>query len=154
MEYSINIPEVESDKLKLVVPKFFGKTKLLYNGTEVKETNNRYSINTENDKLLLITLKNNYLDPIPKVLVNDNPIQVAMPIRWFEYVWMGLPILLILQGGLLGALFGFIALRLNINIFRNSKNVIAKYSFTLLISLVFAIVYILIAIVVAELIKQ
>lgn len=154
MEYSINLPEIENEKLKLVVPKFFGRTKLFYNDIEVKKSNNRYSINNGNDKPLLITLKNNYLDPIPKMFVNDNPVQVATPIKWFEYIWMGLPILLILQGGLLGALFGFIALRLNINIFRNTKNIIGKYSFTLLISLVFAIVYLLIATILTEMIKQ
>ena len=94
------------------------------------------------------------MDPIPKVFVNENPVQIATPIKWFEYIWMGLPILLILQGGLLGAIFGFIALRLNIDVFRNTKNVIGKYSFTLLISVVFALVYLLIATILIKMIKQ
>ena len=37
MEYLINLPEIENDKLKLVLPKFFGKTKLFYNDIEVEK---------------------------------------------------------------------------------------------------------------------
>ncbi len=146
MEYIINLPEIDKAELKLIVPKIFGKTKLYLNDFQIPKNNNRYSINNGNDKPILITLKNNYLDPVPKIFVNDNQVHVAKPIKWYEYIWTGLPILLILQGGLLGALMGFIALRLNVSIFRNDKSIFFKYLITLGISLAFVIVFLVIAI--------
>ncbi len=154
MEYIINLPEIDKNELKLVVPNFFGKTKLYLNNVEVAKINNRYSINNGQDKPVVITLKNNYFDPIPTISVNDNLIQVAKPIKWYEYIWMGLPILLVLQGGLLGALIGLFALRLNISIFRNDKSAFFKYLTTLGVSLTFVIVFLAIAILLNGLISN
>ncbi|WP_163323866.1 hypothetical protein [Draconibacterium mangrovi] len=145
MEYPINLPELEDGQLKLVTSNFYGKPKIFLNDFEIKKQNDRYSVNSNYGNPILITLKNNFLDPIPKVFVNNNQIHIAKEIKWYEYIWTGLPILMVLQGGLLGALLGLIALRLNLNIFRGDKKIISKYLLTLGISLVFVICYLTIA---------
>lgn len=145
MEYTINLPDLENGQLKLVTSNFFGKPKIFLNDFEIKKQNDRYSVNGDSGKPILITLKNNFLDPIPKVFANNNQIHIAKEIRWYEYIWTGLPILMVLQGGLLGALLGLISLRLNLNIFRGDRKIISKYLLTLGISLIFVIAYFTIA---------
>jgi len=154
MEYPINLTELNDNKLKLVVPEFFGKTKIMYNDFEVEKINKRYSINNHSDKPILITLKNNYFDPVPKVFVNEKQIQLVEPLKWYEYVWMGLPLFLAFQGGLLGALLGFIAIRLNSIIFRKDKNQIIKYMTTLGINLLITLIYLVLVVIITDMIKR
>ncbi|WP_346863763.1 hypothetical protein [uncultured Draconibacterium sp.] len=150
MEYSINLPQIEKDTLKLVVPQFFGKPKLVYNNIEIPKLNNRYAVNGNNETPYIFALKNNFFDPVPKVEVNNQALQIVQAIKWYEYLWMGLPIVLIFQGGLIGALLGFFASRINISIFRNNKKQIIKYLFTLGISLFVICAYLIIVLLLTE----
>lgn len=154
MEYSINLPEIEKGKLKLLVPQFFGKPKLVYNNIEIPKLNNRYAVSGNNETPYFLTLKNNLFDPVPKVEVNNKPIQIVQAIKWYEYLWMGLPIVLIFQGGLIGAIFGFFASRINISIFRNNKKQIVKYLLTLGISLFVICAYLIIALLLTEMVNE
>jgi len=154
MEYPINLPNLKYDQLKLVTPRIYGKPKIYLNDNEIEKRNNRYLINTNEEKPILITLKNNYLDPIPKVFINDHQIHVAKAIKWYEYIWTGLPILMVFQGGLLGALFGLISLRINLNIFRSDKNTLVKYLLTLVVSVIFVLIFLIIAAVLNTLINK
>ena len=141
VEYPIKLNERNENKLKLIIPKIFGKTKVVYNNIEFQKLNNRYSINNGKDKPVLLTLKNNLIDPVPKVFANNKQIQVARPIKWYEYIWMGLPIIIFFHGGLLGILLGYIAVRLNSLIFRNEKTQFTKYISTLGINVLIAMIY-------------
>ncbi len=154
MEYPINLPGVENKQVKLVTSNFYGKPKLFLNDFELQKQNDRYSITSDSGSPILITLENNFLDPVPKVFANNNQILVAKKIKWYEYIWTGLPILMVLQGGLLGVLFGLISLRLNLNIFRGNRKIIAKYLLTLGISLIFVIGYLSIAMIFTALVNN
>jgi len=41
------------------------------------------------------------------VVFDGQTITLVSPLRWYEYAWMSLPLLLVFAGGALGALFGF-----------------------------------------------
>ncbi|WP_106543914.1 hypothetical protein [Prolixibacter denitrificans] len=146
MELPINLPELEDNTLKLIVPRVMGKPKVMYNGREVQKQNNRFSISNGSGQPILITLKNNYLDSVPKVFINDQEKQIVKPLKWYEYIWMGLPILMALQGGILGALLGFVAIRLNSIIFRNDKSQVVKYLTTLGVNVLIVTLYLVVVV--------
>lgn len=61
---------------------------------------------------------------------------VAEPLPPFQWIWAGLPLILILLGGMVGGGVGAAAIFVNAQIFRCSKNTGAKYLLSALISFV------------------
>ena len=82
-----------------------------------------------------VALKPRLFDPVPQVECDGRRIAPVRPLRWYEYGWMALPILLALAGGGLGALVGFGAAHLNSRIFRSDRAVWLRYVLTALVSL-------------------
>ena len=67
-----------------------------------------------------LKLKNVFFDPVPQIVANeDQVIKVTEPLKWYQWVWSGLPILLVFAGGAIGALFGIIASSISIRVFRS-----------------------------------
>ena len=54
---------------------------------------------------------------LPQLIVDGQTIHVAEPLKWYVWVWSGLPIMLIFIGGAIGALAGIIGFSINTNIF-------------------------------------
>lgn len=53
---------------------------------------------------------------------------------WYEYIWAGSPLLLVLIGGAIGGLVGVIASRQNIKLFHSDASKATKYLLTGLFS--------------------
>lgn len=58
-----------------------------------------------------------------------------LKLRWHEYLWAGLPLLLVLVGGAIGGLVGATAANYNVKLFRSDTPKVTKYVLTGLISL-------------------
>lgn len=149
----IEHPELGNNQLALVIPTLFGNQKILFNGKEVLKSNGTYSITEQIGHKFEITIKNNVIDHIPNILVNEEQIEIERPLKWYEYLWMGLPIVLAFQGGFLGALLGFFALRLNSSLFRSDRNTIQKYLSTLIVNVLVTVVFFVAASFLNDLIK-
>ena len=78
---------------------------------------------------------------VPQLLIEGQRVDIVEPLAWYVWVWCGLPVLLVLIGGALGALTGFIAFGLNTKIFRTALPGLAKYSLSLLVSVAAVGVY-------------
>lgn len=113
---------------------FFRGPRLLIDGSEVRGRRLRFSVRDNTGRDHQIRLKSNGFDPIPKVQIEGQTIQLARPLAWHEYAWMGLPILLIFTGGGLGALFGLLAVYASARIFRSERGTGRKYGISALIS--------------------
>lgn len=50
-----------------------------------------------------------------------------MKLRWLEYLWAGLPLLLILFGGAIGGFVGAVATSYNVRLFRSNASRARKY---------------------------
>jgi hypothetical protein len=81
-----------------------------------------------------IELKHNFLDPVPRVRVGGETVELARALAWYEYLWIGIPILHVFAGGAIGAVVGLSAAYASARVFRADLNAIARYSFTGLIS--------------------
>ena len=113
---------------------FFRRARLLVNGMPAERKKSAYSVRKDSGELVLIKLKHNFLDPIPTVKIGDELIELVRPLRWYEYLWLGIPIILVFAGGGLGGLIGVLAVYASARVFRGNRNTFAKYGLTGLIS--------------------
>ncbi len=90
-------------------------------------------------------LKGNIFDPIPAVLVGGQTIRLARPLAWYEYVWILLPLALIVVGGLLGALCGGVAVLVNARLIRSAQPAWARYGLGLLVILAAVVAWLALA---------
>jgi hypothetical protein len=78
---------------------------------------------------------------VPQLVVEGKTVNFVEPLKWYQWVWSGLPIALVFIGGLLGAIAGFAGFSINARIFRTKMNGILKYVVTGVISLAVTVVY-------------
>jgi hypothetical protein len=95
---------------------------------------------------VLVKIKYNLVDPIPNLSIDDQPVKLAEPLRWYEYGWSGLPILLMFVGGALGGLVGGYATVLNGRIFRSDRSLPAKYGLAGAITVSGALIFFVLAV--------
>src|SRR2546423_14334091 len=114
---------------------FFKCPRLVIYGGEVKGKRLRFSLRDNSGQEREIRLKSNGLDPVPKVQIGGQAIELARPLAWYEYVWMGIPIALVFVGGGLGALLGLAAVYSSARIFRSGRGTAAKYGPSAVVSL-------------------
>jgi len=85
------------------------------------------------------------LDPVPAIDIDGRRVNVVRPFRWYEAIWLGLPILLFLVGGALGALVGLGAVTINARLFRSQRPAPARYAMTFATSVASVIVFAVLA---------
>ena len=133
MEIPVNILGFQSQRIS--VERTFWKAHILLNGKRAEGKRGHYAIRNDAGEDVAVGLKFNVIDPIPKLQVGGDTIQLARPLTWYEYLWMGgIPILLVLTGGALGVLLGLAVMYTNARIFRGGRGVTAKYGLTALVS--------------------
>ncbi|MBN1306221.1 MAG: hypothetical protein JXA13_17435 [Anaerolineales bacterium] len=89
---------------------------------------------------------------VPQLSVEGRNIQMVEPLKWYQAVWGGLPVLLVFAGGLLGALAGVIAFTINAGVFRMKMNEVLKYAATGAISAAAGLVYFVLALLVSSMV--
>jgi len=120
---------------------FFKGPRLLIDGAEAKGKRLRFSLRDNSGNQREVRLKSNGLDPVPKVEIEGRTLEIARPLAWYEYAWMGLPIVLVFAGGGLGALFGLAAVYSSARVFRGDGSVAAKYGLSAVISMAAAVAF-------------
>lgn len=85
------------------------------------------------------------IDPIPTLVVQGRQIQLARPLTWYEYAWLCLPMLLVVAGGALGGLCGFVAAYSSGRIFRTNETPALKFLLSGAITFVALVVYLVLA---------
>ena len=135
MDYPFEHPDFEGRTLAVRTSGFFTAAVLVVDGAEVAGKKGKFSLHDNQGRPRELKLKTSFLDPIPKVVLGDTTIGLARSLTWYEYTWMGLPILLVFSGGALGALFGILASYSSSRIFRSDRGVGAKYMFSGMVSL-------------------
>jgi hypothetical protein len=128
MRIGIKHPAFKSKHLSVEQASFFSGPKLLLDGVIVKKEKGAYPIASDSGQTVLLQMRYNLLDPIPTIKIGDAPIQIAKPLRWFEYAWIGLPMLLVFAGGALGGFVGGGSTVVNGRIFRSERSTAAKYA--------------------------
>jgi hypothetical protein len=81
----------------------------------------------------------------PRVIAPLQPVATKPKLAWYEYLWIGLPLLLIAIGGAIGGACGGAACALNRTVFLKTRNPILRYVWTGLISATAFVVWLIIA---------
>jgi hypothetical protein len=146
MRIDINHPAFKTQRLSVETASFFAAPKLLCNEVALKRNRGSYLLGSDSGQQIKIQVKYNFLDPIPKVKIGDATIELAKPLQWFEYTWIGVPMLLVFAGGALGGLVGAGSTVVNGRIFRSDRGAFLKYALAGVTTLVGAIVFFVLAV--------
>jgi hypothetical protein len=135
MQLEVQHPAFIVQRLSVETAGWLRGPQLVLNGTVVKKQNGRYTVVADSGAETSIQLRYNYLDPVPKLAIGDEIIELAKSLTWYEYVWLGIPFVLVVSGGGLGGLVGLVAAHANGRVFRSERSSPAKYGWSALVTL-------------------
>lgn len=143
MQYPVPVEGFDRKRLLVETPGFFSSARLMLDGQPAPKGPKRgeYLLHRDDGTEVTAKLKNLFLDPIPQVVIDNQVTQIVEPLRWYQWLWAGLPILLIFSGGALGGALGFVAISFNTRIFRSDLDTATQYGFVALVSIGAALAY-------------
>jgi len=151
VNFPVNIQGFEGQTIEVRSPTFFAGYRLLVNGQPALKgpKRNQMVLRRNDGKEVIATWKPQVLGfDVPQLVVDGTEIPLVPPLKWYEWLWGGLPILLVFAGGALGAVIGFIAFSVNCKIFRAPLVLFLKFLASAAISMVAVLVYFLIVLLV------
>lgn len=143
MIYNFKLPDEKSPDI-VVKTSIWNKPKVFVNNIEIKrlkEKGKPYAITINDGTIKKIFVKLNPPDPIPKILFEDNEILLARKLLWYEYILGGIPLILFIIGGALGAAIGIIASIFNFNLLRKEYSIFIKILLTTAMTILSFIAY-------------
>lgn len=145
MKIPINHPGFAGRELYLQTPGLLSGAQLYLDGTRVQKHKGTYLLRDNAGQETTAKLKATPFDPIPRVQIGDDTIRLAEPLKWYEYVWMCLPVGLLFVGGALGGGLGAGAAYGNALVFRSGHSTALKYVLTGLVTVVAVVLFVVIA---------
>ncbi len=156
MSYHAKIEGLEGQNIEVNVS-FWAAPKLLVNGEPAPKGTKRGEIVLQrNDgKQVTATWKPQFLGlDVPQLVVDGKVITLVEPLRWYQWIWGGWPVMLLLIGGALGAIAGIIAAAINAKVFRTELSDVLKYVVTGVVSVLAVVAYFVAAIILSLLINR
>lgn len=135
MKYPVNLQGFEGQAIELQTQGMLSGPKLLVNGKSAPKGAKRGEmlLRRNDGREVIAKFQSAFLD-VPKLQVDGQTIQVVEPLKWYEWAWNGIPLLIVFLGGMMPFLIGFAAFSINATLFRSQKNTLAKYGLTALVS--------------------
>jgi hypothetical protein len=146
MRIEIKHPAFKSQRLSVETGSIFAGPRLLLNGVVLKRKGRSYLVGSDSGQELAIKVMYNFMDPIPKVKIGEETIELAKPLQWYEYAWIGVPMLLVFAGGALGGFVGAGSTVVNGRIFRSDRGAFSKYALAGVTTLVGVVVFFALAV--------
>lgn len=146
MEYPILIDGFEERQISVRTPGFFSGARLLVDGQPAPKDarGKRYVLRSEDGSEVQARLHMLFLDPVPQVVVDEQTYKAVEPFRWYEWLWSGLPLLLMFADNLIGAAFGLLGFYLNAYVMRLNMRTSARYGLAAVITMVMAVACVLV----------
>jgi hypothetical protein len=141
MQLELQHPDFMKQQLIIETAGIFRGPRLLLNGVAAEKVKGGYRVTNDAGGDVLVRLRYNYFDPIPKVELNGAVETLADPLSWYEWVWIALPALLVPIGGFTGALLGALAATANGRVFRGDNSTAWKWIYSAAITAVAAATY-------------
>lgn len=144
MQITVNAHGFENREPILEISGLWSSPKLIQDGVPAPKGPKRGQyVLRRNDGVEVVArfINANFLDPIPNVVIDERPYVVAEPMKWYQWLWVGLPVMLVFAGGALGGLIGGAATGINGRVFRSTQHNLTKYLATGLISLIAVVAF-------------
>jgi hypothetical protein len=136
-------PRFQSKSL-MVRPGGWGAPKLVLNGDVQERSKGSYQVLDDQGKLAVVKLKSG-IDPIPKLDLDGEILQVARPLAWYEYAWAAWPFGLVAVGGALGGGLGAGAAIVNLKIMRAELSAPGRFAACAAVGVVTVVLYVVLA---------
>lgn len=143
----VKVAGFENQKIEVKPSGFASTAKLFVNGLEAVKGKKRGQMLLRQDDgtEVIAKWKGNFLD-VPKLEVNGQIYHIDKPIKWYQWIWGGWPIMMIFFGGALGGICGAIALSVNLKIYRAEDiHPVLQYFITAVISVTSIFIYAILA---------
>lgn len=136
MRYPVHLEGFEGQTLEVQPGGLFSGPKVFVNHQPAPKGKGREVLLRRNDGTSVVaTLKPSVLGlDVPQLVVEGKTIRVIDPLKWYVWVWIALPILLVFVGGALGGIVGAVGLTTNAKIVRSKMNGLAKFALTAAVS--------------------
>ena len=102
--------------------------KLLLDGKKPKREKRQYLVQQPDGPELRIRLKPRFVDPYPKLFIDDTEITILESLPALAVLWVCLPLFLFFGGGCIGAIMGGLAATLNFRLMRSSHPALGRYA--------------------------
>lgn len=148
MSYPAKIEGFEYQNIE-VQTGFWTGPRLLVNGEPAPKGSKRGEMILRRDdgRQVTATWKPQFLGlDVPQLVVDGRTVQLVEPLKWYQWVWGGWPIVLLFVGGALGAIVGMLGAVINARVFRAEISEILKYVVTGVVSILAVLVYFVAAI--------
>lgn len=143
MRYKLNIEGFEGQDIE-VKTSFWSGPKLLVNGQPAPKGSKRGEmlLQSNDGRQVVARWKQRFMGlDVPQLVVDNKVISLVEPLKWYQWVWSGLPIALVFVGGALGAIAGIIGFTINAKIFRTEMNSVLKYVVSGVVSILAVVAY-------------
>jgi len=129
MMIPVYVPGFEGRQVWVQTPGAFSSSKLFVDGRPATPGPKRgqFLLHRNDGWQVVASFKGGFPDPIPMLVVNGQAIRLAQPLAWYEWIWIGLPLLLLFLGGAIGGALGGAAMAVNAQLFRSQPNPAARY---------------------------
>ena len=146
MEFPVVIDGFEERHITVSTPGFFSGARLLVDGQPAPKDarNKRYVLRSEDGGEVPVRLHMLFLDPVPQVIVEERTYKAVEPFRWYEWLWSGLPLLLMFADNLIGGAFGLLGFYFNAYVMRLHMGTPARYGLAAVITMVIAVACVLV----------
>ncbi len=137
MSYRANIQGFEGQRIELVPPGILSGPKLLVDGRPAWKGPNKGQmvLRTDDGREVLATWRQRYLGfDVPQLEVEGRLILFTEPVKWYEFVWSGIPLFLLFLGNVVGVVLGFACFPLNVRVFQSRRGTLFKFLITGLLS--------------------
>lgn len=145
MQLQLTHPAFKNQRVAIEAAGWFAGPKLLVNGVLAEKHKGAYLVASDSGAQIPIKLKYNLLDPIPKVTVGAESVELAPPLKWYEYAWAGIPVLLVFTGGAIGGFAGALGACASGRVFRSDRSAAAKYGISALITVGALVAFVVLA---------
>jgi hypothetical protein len=145
MRIPLDLDGFEDHEVVVETAGLLSNAKILLDGKRAPKGSKRntYVLRSTYGFKVIIELKQSIFDPVPRLIVDGYPIKYTEALSPIQWIWSGLPMVLIIIGGAIGGAFGATAFWINMRVFRGDMSEIEKYILTGLISAIATIVYLL-----------
>lgn len=133
MKIVVEHPAYNTELLEVETAGFLSSPQLLVNGSVVKKNKGKYSISSDSGEEILIELRYNFLDPVPRVKIGNDLIKLARSFVWYEYLWFAFLFLSMVNIYPVGGLAAAIGAVMSARVFRGNYSNPKKLGFIALI---------------------
>lgn len=156
MEVPLTIEGLEGREVVASVARVLSGPKVLIEGRTAQRgrRRNTFILERNDGAEVSIELKSPLFGAVHAV-VDGKSFELLPSLRWYQYVWLALPLALVLPGvggGAVGGGLGAAAFIINLRLFRSGQRALSRYAMTGLVTVGAVIVYIAVATLIGSLV--